>query len=470
MKGSSDNQKLNNIMRGSARRSRLGLGVSNWDFPSLGIIEMTGPKTKTGEAVAVADDNRWKLLRRSKQLLAMRTVTSTLVERLDLRRKWNLTRPVDTVLDLFPAVKFSHSSLCGKKLDSTVDVVSNGKSVHIKDIALSHSIRLDPVDSPKELYKYRLRIQKVIEWTYANNLVPVMMTLTVFHRWNYLAPLHRVLSAAWSDLFRGSAGLKRKEHIGLRGYIRRLEETFNDGDADFDESLNSGWHPHYHVILLVPREKLSVLSGYESELRKVWVSLVRKHYIKEFGEDIPVSYLSSFEEHGLYFSRYASEEHAARCGSPNGKTGGLFEVKDGLYLAKIMGTDTPLYGGDSEMTADLLKNSKTPFDLLKGEVTASLADLWCEYAIALKKVPCFKFSQGLEKEVNEFFGSSKGIALSIDDNPSEQLVVRLKPEDYRWLYRQCLIGDLLEVAKNSGAEGAKAWLKESWRKKLRPRS
>lgn len=464
------NLKLNREMSGSKRRSRLKLGIASLPDSgafsrrggNLGIIEMTGPKGGGLGAVAVADDNCWKLLRRSKELLSMRTVTPELIEKLDLRREWNLSRSVDTVLDLFPSLKFAHSSLRGRKFESTVDVVSNGKSVHIKDIALSHSIRLDPVDSPKELYKYRLRIQKVIEWAYAKNLVPVMMTLTVFHRWHYLAPLYRVLSGAWSDLFRGSAGVKRKEHIGLRGYIRCLEETFNDGDSDFDESLNSGWHPHYHVILLVPREKLSVLSDYESELRKVWVSLVRKHYVKEFGEDIPASYLSSFEEHGLYFSRYVSEEHAARCGCPKGKAGGLFEVKDGIYLAKIMGVDTPLYGGDSEMTAVLLKNSKTPFDLLKGELTAGLADLWCEYAIALKKVPCFKFSQGLEKEVNEFFGSSNGIALSIDDNPSEQLVVRLKPEDYRWLYRQCLIGDLLEVAKNSGAEGAKAWLKNTY--------
>ena len=259
----------------------------------------------------------------------MRTVSQELIEKLDLRRDWNLTRPVDTVLDLFPAVKFAHSSLRGKKFDALVDVVSNGKSVHIKDIALSHSIRLDLVDSPKELYKYRLRIQKVIEWAYAQNLVPVMMTLTVFHRWHYLAPLYRVLSGAWSDLFRGSAGLKRKEYIGLRGYIRRLEETFNDGDANFDESLNSGWHPHYHVILLVPREKLSVLSDYEMELRKVWGSLVRNHFLKEFGEDIPVAYLPSFEEHGLVFSRYETAQHARRCGCQKGKAGDLFEVKDG---------------------------------------------------------------------------------------------------------------------------------------------
>ena len=248
------------------------------------------------------DKNRWKLLRRSKQLLAMRTVTPELAFRLDLRRDWNLHRKVTTVLDCFPSLKHSYSSLRGKKLDGAVSILSNGQSARIDDIARSHSIRLDPVDSPKELYKYRQRIQRLIAWAYNNQLVPVMMTLTVYHRWHDLAPLCRVLRGAWSDLFaRSKAGQARKEHIGLRGYIRRMEETFNDGDADFDETLNSGWHPHYHVILLVPRERLSELSDYEPELRKVWVELVRKHYLKIFGEDIPAAFHSSFEEHGLVF-------------------------------------------------------------------------------------------------------------------------------------------------------------------------
>ena len=288
------------------------------------------------------------------------------------------------------------------------------------------------------------------------------MTLTVFHRWHDLAPLCRVLRGAWSDLFRGPAGMKRKELIGLRGYVRRMEETFNDGDADFDKSLNSGWHPHYHVILLVPREKLSVLSDYEAELRKVWVSLVRKHSLKEFGEDIPASYLSSFEEHGLYFSRYASDEHAVCCGCPHGKAGDLFEVKDGKYLAKIMGTDLPLYGGDTEMTSFLMKNSKTPFELLKCEVTANLADLWCEYAIATKKIPCFTYSKGLKAEVDAYFDSlSDSVVESAVALPTEGLVVRLTPKDYQWLYRHFLVGKLLDVAAE-GYDVAKAWLKDSF--------
>lgn len=408
----------------------------------------------------LSDDNRWKLLRRSKQLLAMRTVTPELALRLDLRRDWNLHREVTTVLDCFPSLKHSYSSLRGKKLDGAVSILSNGQSARIDDIARSHSIRLDPVDSPKELYKYRQRIQRIISWAYSNDLVPVMMTLTVYHRWNDLAPLCRVLRGAWSDLFRGPAGMKRKEYIGLRGYIRRMEETFNDGDEDFNKSLNSGWHPHYHVILFVPRDRVSSLSDYETELRKVWVKLVRKHYLKEFGEDIPASFLFAFEEHGLVFSRYSSAVHARRCGCQHGKAGDLFEVKDGKYLAKVMGTDTPLYGGDSELTS-WAKFSKTPFDLLKCKVTANLSDLWCEYAIATKKIPCFTFSKRLNTEVDVYFESLSGSAAASVDLPTEGLVVRLKDEDYHWLYRHFLIGELLDKA-TKGYDVAKAWLKDSF--------
>ena len=410
--------KLHNEMRGSKRRSRLKLGIAdlpNSDFfagsnDGLGIIEMVCSLAHSAECIRVceqtgnlagnarcdavsgvknnsenllsqgtsaesvksqiavsdvlgtdklADKNKWKLLRRSKQLLAMRTVTPELATKLELRRDWNLHRKVTTVLDCFPSLKHSYSSLRGKKLDGAVSILSNGQSARVDDIARSHSIRLDPVDSPKELYKYRQRIQRIITWAYQNNLVPVMMTLTVYHRWHDLAPLCRVLRGAWSDLFsRSKAGQARKDYIGLRGYIRRMEETFNDGDSDFNESLNSGWHPHYHVILFVPRDRLAALSDYESELRKVWVKLVRKHFIKEF------AFLPSFESHGLLFSRFSSAVHARKCGCPHAHGGDLFEVKDGQYLAKVMGTDTPLYGGDSELTS-WAKFSKTPFDLLK---------------------------------------------------------------------------------------------------------
>ena len=439
----------------SARRSRLGIGTAKWAEANLGSIDVVCPD-RLGTS-KIGSGNLWQLQRRSKELLVMRAVTPELVARLDYRQEWNQWRAVDSVLDLFPALKYSYSSLRGRRMVGVVNVLSNGNKTRVGDIARSHSIRLDPVEAPKELFKYRQRIQKIIEWAHCHDLVPVMMTLTLYHRWQPLAPLCRVLRQAWSSLFgNGRAGFERKKYVGLRGYIRRMEETFNDGDAC---ATNAGWHPHYHIILIVPRENLFILSKYEKELKRVWVELVNKYYVAEFGEGIPAAYYERFKEHGLVFSRYKSEEHAARCGNPNGKAGGLLEVHDGKYLAKIMGTDEPIYGGDTELTAVMQKTSKSPFDMLRGEVTANLADLWCEYALATKKVPCFTFSHGLQKEVDEYFAMKS--PRPDDAIPEEKLVASVTAEDYHWLYRHFQVGNLLEKAKEGGTAVA-TWLKETF--------
>lgn len=454
-----ENKKIMSAMSGSKRRSHFCIEVSKIYNAKLGIIEMVGnPDVFIGSA-PISPDNLWQLQRRSKQLLSMRVPSSELIQKLDYRKDWNLHREINSLLDLFPSVKFSYSSLRGKKFDGSVKILSNGKNARIDDIARSHNIRLDPVEAPKELFKYRQRIQKIIEWSYANELVPVMMTLTLYHRWAYLDSLCNVLRNAWSELFRGPRGMKRKQYIGLRGYIRRMEETFNDGE-DMSET-NAGWHPHYHVILLIPRDKLQILSDYEEELKEVWVKLVSKHYKAEFCEDVPASYYETFKQHGLVLSRYKSDEHAARCGNANGKAGDLLEVHDGKYLAKIIGTDDALYGGDTELTAGMQKNSKAPFDLLCGKVTANLADLWAEYALATKKIPCFTFSHGLQKEVDTYFGSVQSQSVAGDTLPEEKFVVAISPEDYHWLYRHCLTGTLLAKAKE-GYEPLKQWLKENF--------
>lgn len=172
--------------------------------------------------------------------------------------------------------------------------------------------------------------------------------------------------------------MQRAEKIGLRGFIRRMEETINDGGAGV---TNAGWHPHYHVILLIPRDKVEVLSACEEELKIAWVELMRKNFVEIFGEDIPSSYLPELMEHGLVISRHAQGKYKGK----------IREVHDSNYLAKIMGYDpSEVYGADKEMTAITQKNSKIPFDLLL-EDTAANTDLWCEYAIATKGVPSFSF-------------------------------------------------------------------------------
>ncbi len=454
----------------SKRRSQLGLGVADWGnddawyysnlLSNLVLVQL--PDTLYGIG-RVTRWNVYALLRRVKEYLAMRSIDDLPEEerkRLDQRYFWNKgLRFVKTLLDYFTALKYSYSSLLpyAHRTGNVDLVVSDKGKARVSDIARSHSIWLDPVDAPKELYKYRLRIDDCLDWAYANDFVPVMMTMTLFHRWHNLRPLLRVLRKAWSSMFSGAKWRRVAASIGLEDYIRRLEITFNDADENFDDKgspqTNAGWHPHFHAIWFVPKDKLDVLSGMEEEFRAIWVKCVQKHFKKEFGEEIPESYLPAFLKHGLWFSR----EFDGKADS----YGKLRPVKDSEYLAKIMGYDpAEVYGGDKEMTSATLKNSKIPFDLLL-EVTASNVDLFCEYAIATKGVAAFTFSKKFEREkVAAYFEKNPSRKKrSLKQCPAEKRVAVIGRDVYQFIQRNSLYPMLLKKV-SEGYDALCSWLKQ----------
>ena len=336
-----------------------------------------------------------------------------------------------------------------------VDVVASEKnenvSVRFDDVCRSHSIWLDPVDAPKELYKWQLRIQKAIAWAYLDDCVPVMMTLTIFHRWHHLKNLLNVLQNSWDNFLVSSwSARKRRAVMDLQGYVRRLEITINDKISPDGEILpNFGFHPHFHVILFVPKDKLEIVSDMEAQLKKNWVEIVAAQFQKEFSEEIDPSYLSAFEAHGLHFSRYNKGE----------LKGELRPVKDSVYLAKIMGYDpAEVYGGDKEVSASIIKDSKIPFDLLR-EVSASNIDLWTEYAIATKGVPALQFSRPLIKKINEYFISHPDKNPLTCELPPSKIVAHMDFEILRLFYRNFLIPQLRQKAAE-GYEALLSWVKE----------
>lgn len=162
------------------------------------------------------------LQRNGKKALAMRSVDDLSEEqrkRLDQRRDWNQeNRAVETVLDLFPSFKYSYSSMLPQAHRSGfVDlVVSEKGKTRVADVARSHSIWLDPVDAPKELYKHRLRINRIIKWAYKNNFVPVLVTLTVYHRRNNLDDLNHILGDSWRDLMSSYSGRRRAADVDCK--------------------------------------------------------------------------------------------------------------------------------------------------------------------------------------------------------------------------------------------------------------
>ncbi len=418
-------------------------------------------------------EQRFAMLGRSKFYLSARSFVEEEWAIWDSRREWNrIWSPIKTVADVFSSLKHSYSSLLpshcrlhAKDRPKFYDRSGNSDSVnvvqyedddsraHLKDIARSHSIRLDPVDAPKELFKYRKRIQRIIAWAYANGLVPTMMTLTTFHRWDNLKELCNVLRKSWQSLMGSHWGRRWRKSVDLQGFICRQEETIND-----TEENNSGWHPHYHVILFVPRELVQTLSDSEVSLREQWLKWIKKYYHEETGKEIPDSYNDALTKHGLVFSRLSED-------GKEGYAGDLRPVKDSNYLAKIMGYDPfHVYGGDSELTSSSLKDSKVPFDLLL-KVTSTNIDLWCEYALATKGLSCFRFSIGLQKKVDEFFEAHPDLdpaskKSSEQKSAEEKTLFKLDQAVYKFFYREHLVQDVLNMAKN-GVEAFCQWVKDT---------
>lgn len=65
------------------------------------------------------------------------------------------------------------------------------------------------------------------------------------------------------------------------GYVCRLEITINDSVSLDGEILPSfGFHPHFHALLFVPKDKFGTVSGMELQLknRRVVQERIRRGY------------------------------------------------------------------------------------------------------------------------------------------------------------------------------------------------
>lgn len=478
-------------MSESKRRSHVGMDVAFWNAGGLGIIESFSPPSSDYPTPCILGVNSgnsnvatqflpdavlgdteldrnqpFEMLRRSKMYLAMREPDQELIERLERRRDWNIaSRPIENNLDLFTGVKYSYSSAMPSNKGQVDLVVSSNGRARFAGVAHSNNMRLDPVDAQKISYKRRKEIQRAIQWGYDNGFIPVMMTLTIFHDWTWqsLIKLIAILRKAYEDLFGHKVGEKLKKAIGFQYRIFRMEETL---DMEKD-----GWHPHYHVILFVPKDNLNILSDLEPKLKARWQKLVQKYYRKFVGEEIPESYLPALYEHGLMISRY-SKDVKDKKGNVIHKKGELYQVDDSIYIDKIMGCDSAeVYGGDKELSSTLQKDSMSPFDLLRKKPSAEIADLWNEYAVATKGLSCFRFTKGFKAVIDEYFAQHPNRDPVKMKKPKEFTIAPLREEVYHLLYRNLKLEEVKrtvsDFVKTAGCDVARVYdLLYAWLKKL----
>jgi len=237
-----------------------------------------------------------------------------------------------------------------------------------------------------------------------------------------------------------------------------IKSNLSDSKVSYKHDGKHGWHPHYHIILFVPKDNLNILSDLEPKLKARWQKLVQKYYKTFVGEEIPESYLPALYRHGLMFSRY-SRDVFDEDGNIIHEEGELYHVDDTIYLDNVMGCDSAeVYGGDTELSLTLQKDSISPFDLLRGRPSAEKIDLWNEYAFATKGLSCFRFTPGFKAVINEYFEKNPHRNL-VAQMPKEKVVATIGQEVYHLLYRNFKLKEFKQKIVE-GYDALRDWLRE----------
>lgn len=304
-----------------------------------------------------------------------------------------------------------------------VHIISNGKQAKILGIRACHHSWTCPHCTAKEMRKHGQNIGAAIEALKKYDLVPIMITLTVFH--TNTEPLEKVV-----NLLRQTYNLFNKQASSTKKYKHEYKyqdeselklKNFNEGSIKsykkrkkkyegketiyanggtwsrfwLEFSINHmvkvmevnygthGWHPHYHNLYWIPKNRLKDIITWEEELKAQWRKcedkIAKKIFTEEYYQKRKIWYDSCDKSHklqrgyteGLYISRdennNAAEIKASDyiCGwggddeltNEKQKQGGLKRGKNGHYTLHQM-LEEAYYKNDTKLLEKYLEFAK----------------------------------------------------------------------------------------------------------------
>lgn len=204
-----------------------------------------------------------------------------------------------------------------------VHIISNGKHTRILGIKRCEQSWVCPVCTAYEMRKHSQNIGAGITKLKEQDLVPIMITFTVFHTiQESAAEVLKVLKETFTKFTKNATWSRKKKngdgyyessgqwnqfykYFEIKHNVKVMEVTYG----------KHGWHPHYHNLYWVPKSKLSEVAAWEEDLKAQW---------RKYEDDIAKKIFS--EEH--YKLRC---EMYKRCDIKHTKQEGYTE---GLYISK----------------------------------------------------------------------------------------------------------------------------------------
>lgn len=266
-----------------------------------------------------------------------------------------------------------------------------------------------PVCAVKIQESRRQEIAKAIDYAYANNLQPVLVTLTFPHNKSQkLSPLLKMQADALAKLRRGKLWDNFKSKISYSGLIRSLELT---------HGLN-GWHPHTHELWFVGK-------GIDAEdikkyvLDKWWSACSRAGLVRNTEQE-----KINFYEHAV--------DIKGNCSASD-------------YLAKQDSSKN--WGVDREVAKASSKKGKKsglhPFAFLT-EANKNIP-LWLEYSKAIKGKSQLFWSRGLKQKCGIEEISDEEIS---EENEEPQVLGLLNFEEWKLIRDTKNRAKVLDIAEN----------------------
>ena len=274
-----------------------------------------------------------------------------------------------------------------------------------------------PVCANKVGERRREEIAKAVEWTYAQGLQPMMVTLTFPHRaWHKLRVLLSQQAMALQRLRAGQPWAKFKARIGFRGLIRGLECMHGE----------SGWHPHTHEIWMVAKDV--DVEAVKVEIIKRWESACARAGLLDLDNPRQVE---AFRLHAV--------DVKGNCSASD-------------YLSKQ--DDSKNWGVDRELAKGCTKDGKLkglhPFGLLAlaGEGDRRAARLYLAYIMAMKGKRLLFWSHGLKAEVG--VDELTDEALAEQEREAADLLGHLTDDDWQTVRETGARAAVLDAAECGG--------------------
>lgn len=321
-------------------------------------------------------------------------------------------------------------AVCGwKPMEGASGVAVRGKpkegggfeKVQLGNLAICGS-HLCPVCGPRVAEVRRGEVAHILDWADGQRLHPVFLTLTTSSKKGQpLAPMVRAQKEAlriWKQDRR-----YKERRPSIVGVVSAFETTHGA----------NGWHPHFHLLLLVKAKTMGRALRLVAGLRAVWVAAAKAQ--------------------GL---------HAGRAG---------FKAQAGHRAAEYMAK----WDLSDEVAAGAAKESKdkdkgrTPSQLLRrgyeGDKAASR--LWGEYERAMRGKSVLRFSPGLRKMAgvpdmtDQKAAEEDGDGERPEEAPRELLpLIDLLPCDLWAEAKRYGLDrdDLKRAAKKDGRAGIRAYL------------